>query len=162
MSAAAPQVATYSDTIREEVVAAAAMWERMLDHVPTQLGKLVSVASFRVGISGEYRHANLDRILSPEVACRVLAESHGHLFAEWVGLFPDEQSDEVKRYLAGLPQENARELLVKALESLIPPSASAVARRAFLSDLEAIFILADGNSAAASARESSRALKSVA
>jgi hypothetical protein len=59
-----------------------------------------------------------------------------------VGLFPDEQSVDVKRYCAALPQENAHELLMKASERLIPSAASAVARRAFLSDLEAIFILA--------------------
>lgn len=162
MSAAAPQLATCNDTIRGEVLAGAVMWERMLDHVPTQLGKLISVASFRDRSSGEYRHANLDRILSPEVARRVLCESHEHLFAEWVGLFPDEQSVDVKRYLASMPQENARELLLKALESLIPPTASAVARHAFLSDLEAIFILAGIASPAASPRANSKVLKSVA
>jgi len=162
MSAAAPQSATYRPTIRGERLAAAAMWERMLDHIPTQLGKLVSVASFRVGVSGEYRHPNLDRILSPEVASRVLGECHEHLFAEWVGLFPEEQADDVKRYLAALPQKNAGELLWKASESLIPPSACPVARRAFLSDLEAIFILAADDSPAASPSGSWKAHQPVA
>jgi hypothetical protein len=137
-----------------------AMWERMLSHIPTQLGRLVSVASFRVGSSGEYCHPNLDRILSPEVARRVLCESHEHLFAEWVGLFPDEQADDVKRYLAALPKEGARELLLMAGENLIPPSAGTVARRAFLSDLETI--LTNGRAPAARAAQSCATLQSVA
>lgn len=161
MSASAPQAATYSNTAREEILAAAAMWERMLNHIPTQLGKLVSVASFRLGTSAEYRHPRLDRILSPEVARRVLSESHEHLFAEWVGLFPDEQSEDVKRYLAALPRES-RELLLKASESLIPAAASPIARRTFLSDLEAIFILADEARPATIAFENAEPLQSVA
>jgi hypothetical protein len=132
------------------------MWERMLGHIPTQLGKLVSVASFRVGTSGEYRHPNLDRILSPEVARRVLCESHEQLFAEWVGLFPEEQAEDLKRYLGALPKESARALLLKASESLIPPSAGAAARRAFLCDLEAILV------SGAEACERRRTLQSVA
>jgi hypothetical protein len=151
------QPATYSRAISRERIEANAMWERMLGHIPTQLGKLVSVASFRVGASGEYRHPNLDRILSPEVARRVLCESHEQLFAEWVGLFPEEQAEDLKRYLGALPREGARELLLKASESLIPPSAGQAARRAFLCDLEAI--LANGG---AEAREGRNGLQSVA
>jgi hypothetical protein len=150
MTAAAPQTATYTETFRGERLAAAAMWERMLNHVPTQLGKLVSVASFRVGISAEYRHPNLDRILSAEAAGRVLRECHEHLFAEWVGLFPEEQSDDVSRYLAALPQDNARDLLLRAIESLIPAAANPIARRTFVFDLEAILILAANGPAAGS------------
>lgn len=147
MSAAAPQTATCPGTLREDRLLAAAMWDRMLEPIPTQLGKLVSVASFRVGTSTDYRHPNLDGVLPPEAAQQVLRESHEHLFAEWVGLFLEEQSEDVKRYLANLPQQNARELLLQARESLIPPAASPVARRAFLSDLDAIFILAADASA---------------
>jgi hypothetical protein len=160
MSAAAPQSATYSEAFRKEHVAGAAMWERMLEHVPTQLGKLVSVASFRIGISAEYRHPSLDRILSAELAHRVLRESHEQLFAEWVGLFPEEQSDDVNRYLASLRQETARELLLKASEQLIPACANAVARRAFLSDLAAILTAQD--TPAANQTESWEPLPSVA
>jgi hypothetical protein len=138
MSASAPQTATYSDPFRNERVAATVMWERMLDPVPTLLGKLVSVASFRDAVSDEYQHPTLDRILSPEVARRVLRDSHDQLFAEWVGLFIDEQRDDMKRYLATLRKEGARDLLMKARESLIPPSANGAARRAFLGDLEEI------------------------
>ena len=161
-TAAAPQTATYPDPIRGERLAAAAMWERMLAHIPTQLGKLVSVASFRVGNSGDYRHPRLGRILSPELAHRVLCDSHEHLFAEWVGLFPEEQSGDVQRYLATLPRKNARELLLRASENLIPATASPIARRAFLSDLEAIFILADSNAPAPVATEHSEPLLAVA
>jgi hypothetical protein len=114
------------------------MWDRMLGHVPTLLGKLVSVASFRVGVSGEYRHPTLDRILSPEVCSRVLRESHEHLFAEWVGLFIEEQGEDLLRYLESLRKESARGLLLKASENLVPGGVSPIARRAFLNDLDRI------------------------
>jgi hypothetical protein len=162
MSAAAPQTATCTSTFQQDRLAAAAMWARLLEPIPTQLGKLVSVASFRVGISTDYRHPNLDRVLSPEAAQQALRESHEHLFAEWVGLFLEEQSEDVRRYLAALPQKNARELLLQASESLIPPTATPVARRAFLSDLDAIFILAAHTSPASSPRETCEALQPVA
>jgi hypothetical protein len=160
MSASAPQTAPYADSLRGERLAAAAMWGRMLDHIPTQLGKLISVASFRVGDTGEYCHPNLDRVLSPEVARRVLRESHEQLFVEWVGLFPEEQSDDVNRYLAALPREMARELLRKACENLIPSTASAVARRAFVADLETI--LTAGDTPTADSPRGCEALQSVA
>ncbi len=159
---AAPKTATYAQTFRGERLAAAAMWDRMLAHVPTQLGKLVSVASFRDGSTGEYGHPTLDRVLSAAVARRVLRESHEHLFAEWVGLFPDEQAADVKRYLAALPQKNARTLLRRALENLIPGSASLVARRAFLSDLQAVLAEEAEEAPAASVPEFTFAMESVA
>jgi hypothetical protein len=140
MTAAAPQTATQTQPNRH-LAAAAELWDRMLTHIPTQLGKLISVASFRTEISGEYQHPNLDRVLTSEVARRVLRESHEHLFAEWVGLFPEEQVADATRYLAALQQKNARDLLLKAGESLIPDAANSVARHTFLSDLEAILIL---------------------
>ena len=111
------------------------MWERILDPIPTLLGKLVTVGSFHDGISDKYHHPPLDRILSPEVVCRVLRESHERLFAEWVGLFIDGQRDDLQRYLAGLRKDGARDLLLKARERLIPPSANPAARRVFLVEL---------------------------
>jgi hypothetical protein len=148
MSASAPQTATYSNRFGNERLAAAAIWERMLEPIPTLLGKLVSAASFRDGVTAEYHHPALNRILSAETACRVLRESHEHLFAEWVGLFLDEQRDDMRRYISTLRNEGARDLLLKARESLIPPSANAAVRRAFLNDLEEI--LAAGPVSAAS------------
>ncbi len=143
MSASSLQTATCCASDRDGKLAAATMWNRMLANVPTSLGKLVSVASFRVGSSGEYSHPVLDRVLSPEVASHVLRESHEHLFAEWVGLFIDEQSEDVERYLENLRKEGVRDLLRKAAENLVPVSACPVARRAFLNDLEQILAAGD-------------------
>lgn len=119
------------------------MWDRMLGNVPTLLGKLVSVASFRVGASGEYRHPVLDRVLSPDVAALVLRESHEHLFAEWVGLFVEEQIEDIERYLESLRKDGARDLLKRAAESLVPVSACPVARLTFLNDFEQILAAPD-------------------
>jgi hypothetical protein len=159
MSASAPQTASDPALVRGGHVAAAAMWDRIIGNVPTLLGKLVSAASFRVGASPEYRHPNLDRVLSPEISSRVLRESHEHLFAEWVGLFLDEQSEDLQRYLTSLPRESAAELLHRASESLVPASANPVARRAFLNDLEQI--LGIEKPSAASRLEPSDALAAV-
>jgi hypothetical protein len=135
---AAPQTATDPALVRDGHVAAAAIWDRMIGNIPTLLGKLVSTAAFRVGMSTEYRHPNLDRVFSPEVASRVLRECHEHLFAEWVGLFINEQSEDLRRYLSSLPKESAPDLLRRASDSLVPTSANAIARHAFLNDLEQI------------------------
>lgn len=143
MIASSPQTAIYCASARDGKLAAAAMWDRMLANVPTSLGRLVSVASFRVGASGEYRHPVLDRVLSPEVASHVLRESHEHLFAEWVGLFLNEQAEDVERYLGNLRKEGVRDLLRKAAENLVPASACPIARRAFLNDLERILAVGD-------------------
>jgi hypothetical protein len=81
------------------------------------------------------------------------------LFAEWIGLFLDEQSEDLQRYLASLPKESAADLLRRASESLVPASANPVARRAFLSDLEQI--LGIEKPTAASRLEPSDALAAV-
>jgi hypothetical protein len=138
MSASAPQTAAYPCQAGSEHLAATAMWGRMLGHVPTLLGKLVSVASFRVGLTVEYRHPTLDRILSPEICSRVLRESHEHLFAEWVGLFVEEQAEDLQQYLESFRRGDARGLLRKASENLVPAGVHVVAHHTFHSDLESI------------------------
>ena len=122
------------------------MWQRMIDPIPSLLGKLVTVASFRTGIGAEYRHPTLGIVLSPEVASEVLRENHEHLFAEWMGLFFEEQREEVSQYLATLPKSSGRGLLMNALEALVPAGAAAAACKAFYADLEEIMAVAESQS----------------
>jgi hypothetical protein len=136
MSRFTPHPESYLNSFGNERLQAALMWDRMLAPIPTLFGKLVTVASFRDGVSDEYRHPALGRILSPEVAHHVLRKSHERLFAEWIGLFIDQQRIEIRRYLAAARSRDVCQLLMKARGCLTPPSVNPVGCGVFLRELE--------------------------
>jgi hypothetical protein len=118
----------------QERAAASRMWQPMLDTIPTLLGRLVTVASFRLPESDEYHHPKLDRVFPDGLAGEVLRESHERLFAEWLGLFPDEQEQVLNTYLESLPPASGRKLLLDASQGLVPPSVSGAVRAVFLTE----------------------------
>jgi hypothetical protein len=122
----------------QERAAASRMWQPMLDTIPTLLGRLVTVASFRAPDSDEYHHPKLDRVFPDGLAGEVLRESHERLFAEWLGLFPDEQEHVLNAYLESLPPASGRKLLLDASHGLVPPSVSGAVRTVFLAEFAQI------------------------
>ena len=58
--------------------------EEVLAGIPTVFGKLAWISSFRVAGSEEYRCADLEDIVPPQIASSVLRDLHNRVFASWL------------------------------------------------------------------------------
>ena len=106
----------------------------MVTQVPTRLGRMVFLFSLRDPVTGRYAHPSLVENFGREIADRTLRHAHHQIFEEWIGLNLAEQKADVDDYLriAGIPA------LALPYRDLVPPSAHAVERQLYLTDLEVI------------------------
>jgi hypothetical protein len=111
------------------------MLEEILGAIPTVFGKLAWISSFRVAGSGEYRCADLEDIVHPDMASSVLRDLHNRLFDSWLILSLREQSRDFAEYLGTLPSKNGRkESLFGAADELVPPGTKVADKSLFETD----------------------------
>jgi hypothetical protein len=113
------------------------MWRKTLSQIPTVFGRLVFIASLRDATTGKYSHEVLVRFLGPEDADRSLCNNHHQVFSEWLGFSLAEQKSDLDDYL------NAAGTSHQALHyrHLVPPTARAVERQLYITDLETLLEL---------------------
>lgn len=123
---------------------AASVWLSVLAQVPTVFGKLLWVASFRSANSNRYWHPALAYMFSPEVASRVLEESHRKHFDIWLNMGLQKQYDDFAEYIDTLRFiEHPKDFLQNVGPKLIPPSAIAPQQALFDTDLAVVLELLD-------------------
>jgi hypothetical protein len=105
--------------------------------IPTHFGRLAYLASLRDSTTGRYAHEGLVRLLGPEDADRTLCHSHHQVFSEWLGFSLAEQKSDLDEYLnaVGSPRYALH------YHNLVPPTARAVERQLYLTDLETLLEL---------------------
>jgi hypothetical protein len=123
---------------------ATSVWLSVLAQVPTIFGKLLWVASFRSTDSNQYRHPALGYMFSPEVASRVLEESHRRHFEIWLNMGLQKQYDDFSEYVETLRFiEHPKDFLQNVGPKLIPPSTIAPQQLLFDTDLAVVLELLD-------------------
>ena len=121
------------------------VWQRTLDQVPTQFGKLVYLAELRNDNSGRYQHFGLAQLYGEDESNRVLRMSHEKVFGAWLAFSLERQRADLESYLDGL--EDERQTILHTWGALapyrkLPPEAAGDAERLlFNSDLEIILEL---------------------
>ena len=121
------------------------VWNRTLDQIETQFGKLAYLASLRSENSGRYQHYGVAQLYGEDEANRVLRSSHERVFAEWLTFSLQKQRFDLERYLEGM-EDDLRTVLqtwstLAPYEQLPPEAAGDAERLLFASDLEIILEL---------------------
>jgi hypothetical protein len=114
----------------EDLLTAERVCELLLGQISTAFGKLVWIASFRIGKSTEYSNA-LGQAVCPETASLVLCRSHERLFAQWIGSKLETQYKLLSEYFDG--QDG---VTWPALDTLVPSSAHPAERALFIADVD--------------------------
>jgi hypothetical protein len=119
--------------------------------VPSTLGKLAWISSFRVPGSDQYAHPTFAGVVPHEVAVRASRSVHKCLFADWLSKNLEEQHKDRAEYLESLPdagEQKAR--LRRNWERLVPHSARKPDRLLFETDLSVVMELTEERASAAS------------
>jgi hypothetical protein len=118
------------------------MLDVLLGQAPQVFGKLVWIASFRLGNSAVYRGSAFEGgAVTAEMANEALRQAHEGVFAQWIGLKLEQQYKDLAEYLSGIGRHTV--FLAQGLEPLIPLNARDAERELFLADLEVVFSLAE-------------------
>jgi hypothetical protein len=122
--------------------AAPDLWRHTLSQIPSLFGRLVYLCSLRDANTGSYEHYGLAQAFGDGEADRVLKDSHGQVFGNWVCLTLEQQKADLDVYLSGLTG-NRRTILdtwirLQPYRNLIPTTAREVERELYMADLEAI------------------------
>ncbi len=125
--------------------AAANLWRRTLNQIPSLFGRLVYLCSLRDQNSGAYDHYGLTQEFGDEEANRALRESHEATFSEWLCLRLEGQKADLDMYLSGL-EGDRRAILdtwirLQPYRNLVPSTVREVERELYMSDLDAILEL---------------------
>jgi hypothetical protein len=121
------------------------VWNRTLDQIPTQFGKLAYLAGLRNENSGRYQHFGVAQLYGEDEANHVLGSSHERVFGEWLNYSLEQQHTDLEAYLDGM-EEDRRTILqtwssLAPYEKLPPEAARDAERLLFTSDLEIILEL---------------------
>lgn len=123
---------------------ATSMWDSILAQVPTLFGKLLWVASFRVPGSNLYRHPALEQSIAPEIASRILEQSHRRYFQQWLTMGIQKQHDDFLEYLEPIGSAgDARHFIEDSGNRLVPASAIKPQRLLFETDMAVVLELLD-------------------
>ena len=130
------------------------VWERTLAKIPSLFGRIVYLASLRNENTGKYQHFGLSQKYSDEEADLVLRESHEELFREWLTFPLDPQKRDLEEYLRGL-EDDLRTVVDTWLtlaphRHIIPVRATTAERELYVSDLDLILELLQGEPSASS------------
>jgi hypothetical protein len=116
------------------------VWNRTLEQIETQFGKLAYLAGLRNDNSGRYQHYGIAQLYGEDEANRVLRSSHERVFAEWLAFPLEKQRFDLEQYLAGM-EDDLRTVLatwstLAPYEQLPPEAAGEAERMLFASDIE--------------------------
>ena len=113
------------------------LWRRSLSQIPTLFGRLNFLASFHDPVAGRYSHPDLLRLMGPDDTDRTLCGSHHQVFTQWLSLSLADQRADLHEYLdsTGSPR------FAQHYRPLVPPTARAVERQLFFTDLETLLDL---------------------
>ena len=125
--------------------AAADLWARTLDQIPSLYGRMVYLASLRNANSGTYEHHGLAARFNEAEANDVLRGSHEQVFQQWLAAGLREQKADLDRYLSSL-DDNKRLvtetwLRIMPFRNLLPDSARGVEADLYASDFRILLEL---------------------
>jgi hypothetical protein len=121
------------------------VWNRTLEQIPTQFGRLAYLAALRNENTGRYQHFGVAQLYGEDEANHVLGSSHERVFSEWLSYPLEQQHADLESYLDGMDED--RRTILQTWSSLapyekLPPEAAGDAERLlFNSDLEIILEL---------------------
>ena len=108
-------------------------------------GRLAYLSSLRNTDTGAYEHQSLAKICGYDHASRILAESHGATFAEWLQMPLERQKRDLENYFESVKSERAQIvdtwIRLTPCTSIIPASATVVERRLFEGDFAIVLEL---------------------
>ena len=121
------------------------VWNRTLDQIGTQFGKLAYLAGLRNENTGRYQHFGVAQLYGEDEANQVLRSSHERIFAEWLTYPLEQQRADLTAHLAGL-EDDPRTVLqtwstLAPYEKLPPEAAGDAERLLFTTDIEIILEL---------------------
>jgi hypothetical protein len=120
------------------------LWRHTLARIPTLFGRVLYLASLRNQTSGVYEHAGLAQMVGEEEAGETLRRSHARAFQDWLCLNLEQQTADLREYLAETPN-SAATLAGWAASSpyqrWAPPTAQDFEQRLFAGDLEILLAL---------------------
>lgn len=118
------------------------LWRNTISAVPSDMGKLVYLASLRDANSGVYHHYGLETIYSPEQADRAIRQTHLELFYGWLKRPLAEQKEDLEHYFRtvegelGTILENWR--ILEPYRGYVPVDADVAGRQLFMDDVRLI------------------------
>jgi len=120
-------------------------WRRTLLKIPTAIGRLAYLASLRDPNTGSYQHVGLAQRIGEGEADRILRQSHGETFNEWLSFGLERQKEELENYFTGLDGD-CREILANWLTlepcaGWAPAESRDVERDLFHSDMKLVLEL---------------------
>jgi hypothetical protein len=134
----------------ERSAALAETWRQTLAGLPTQLARLIYLASLRNLNTGRYEHYGLAQRIGDEESDRLIRQSHLDVFADWLGYSLAGQRSELEEYFAGLEgdrKEVVRNwLAIEPYMAWVPADSRENERQLFLSDLKTVVELIRGAS----------------
>ncbi len=121
------------------------VWNRTLEQIDTQFGKLAYLAGLRSENSGRYQHFGVAQLYGEDEANRVLRSSHERVFGDWLTYPLEQQRQDLETYLDGM-EDDRRTILqtwsaLSPYEKLPPEAAGEAEHLLFRSDLEIILEL---------------------
>ncbi len=118
------------------------LWRNTISAIPSDLGKLVYLASLRDPNSGCYHHYGLETIYSPEQSDRALRQSHLELFYGWLKKPLAEQKEDLEHYFRTVEGELGTILenwkILEPYRGYAPLEADGAGRQLFVDDLRLI------------------------
>ena len=136
---------------QSQIEHAATLLTRAVAGVPSTLGRLAWISSFRVPGTDQYAHPILDGVVPHEVAVRASKNVHKCLFADWLSKSLEEQHKDLAEYLDAVPDAGEHKAALRRdWERLVPTSARKPDRMLFETDLSVVMELTEERSASAS------------
>lgn len=118
------------------------LWERTLNQIATKVGQLAYLSRLRSVESDRYEHHGLAAVFGKDAAEDALRRSHQEVLVSLLNLSLLDQTDEVSKYIQGLPQSPRRLLSNweknRGYEALLPTSASSAQRQLFEGNIRVI------------------------
>jgi hypothetical protein len=126
-------------------LAAADLWRRTLEQVPSAYGRLVYLASLRNPNTNRYEHHGFAARFGEEQAERVLRSNHEEIFQDWLALGVREKKDDLDTYLSSI-DDNKRLVVetwlkIMPFRNLQPGAARGVEADLFLADFRVLLEL---------------------
>lgn len=142
-----PVVAAWQRTANED------LWQRTLNQIPSQFGRLVYLSRLRNPETERYEHYGLAAVFGKESAETALQESHNEVLSQWLAHSLGRQIEDLEAYLAGLQQSRKRLigtwLKARSFMSFLPAAATPAQSSLYEANLDLILKhLKDGSASA--------------
>lgn len=129
------------------------LWQRTLNQIPTQFGRLVYLSRLRNPETERYEHYGLTAVFGESNAQDALQESHHQVLHQWLAYSLTRQVEDLEAYVTGLQQSRKRLigtwLKARSFMGFLPAAATPAQRSLYEANLDLILKhLKDGSASA--------------